>query len=353
MPIIITRNGENAQKVERSSFQSEDRLQQYIHANPDAIPLYEIDEDVRLLILAREFSTSSGPIDALGIDEHGEVYLIETKLYKNSDKRMVVAQVLDYGAALAFDSTDFAEFLISLENHVSRGFNLSLKEKVCDFFGLTDEEYHELLNKVEINLDNGEFSFVVLMDTIDERLKNLIVFINQYSKFDIYGVEVEYYKHQEFEIIIPKLFGAEVKKSVASKSSASQRQTWDEERFFDKLKERLNSSEIATVRRVYSFAQRTADIIKWGSGYQKGSFNPVYEKVCPRSIFTVDTTGVLKINQHWMEETPEMLRYRGIIRAKMTAVLGLAQQTSVWAFYKEDWMPHTDEFMKAIEEIIA
>ncbi len=38
----------------------------YIHDNPDAIPLYELKEDVRLLISAREFPTESGPIDAVG-----------------------------------------------------------------------------------------------------------------------------------------------------------------------------------------------------------------------------------------------------------------------------------------------
>ena len=135
MPIIITQDGENAKKIERSSFQSEDRLQKYIHDNPESIPIYEIDEDIRLLVLAREFATSSGPIDALGIDENGQVYLIETKLYKNTDKRTVVAQVLDYGAALAHDSNDFGVFMASLEKHVQKGFDTSLKEKVTDFFG--------------------------------------------------------------------------------------------------------------------------------------------------------------------------------------------------------------------------
>jgi hypothetical protein len=48
----------------------------------------------------RAFPTNSGPIDALGINKDGEIYIIETKLYKNPDKRLVVAQVLDYGASL-------------------------------------------------------------------------------------------------------------------------------------------------------------------------------------------------------------------------------------------------------------
>lgn len=352
MPIIITQDGENAKKVERSSFQSEDRLQQYIHANPESIPLYEIDEDIRLLILAREFSSTSGPIDAIGIDEAGRIYLIETKLYKNSDKRRVVAQVLDYGAALAQDSNNFAEFISSLEMEVYKSFGLTMKDKVTDFFGLADEEYEDLLSKIKSNVNSGEFSFVVLMDTIDERLKNLIVFINQYSNFDIYGVELEYYKHEQLEIIIPKIFGTEVPKNVTTSKKWSERRQWDEETFFNKLKENLNKDEINVVREIYEFSSETADRIKWGTGVVKGTFNTVYSKYCPRSIFTIDTTGILKINLHWMEETEEMQIFRDQLRDTVKKVFGLPSQPKIWGFYKEEWMPHKNSFMDTIRELV-
>lgn len=81
--------------------------------------MYEINEDVRLLVLAREFNTNSGPLDAVGIDKEGEIYLIETKLYKNADKRKVVAQVLDYGAALWAHFRKPDEFLTELANHIT------------------------------------------------------------------------------------------------------------------------------------------------------------------------------------------------------------------------------------------
>ena len=76
------------------------RLQDYILNNSEALPLGELRDDLQFLVVAREFSTAVGPIDAVGIDDRGEVYLIETKLYRNADKRRVLAQVLDYGAAL-------------------------------------------------------------------------------------------------------------------------------------------------------------------------------------------------------------------------------------------------------------
>jgi len=53
MAIIISKNGKNAIKLDKSNFGLEDHLQQYIYDNPESIPLYDIKEDIRLLILAR------------------------------------------------------------------------------------------------------------------------------------------------------------------------------------------------------------------------------------------------------------------------------------------------------------
>src|SRR5437016_13336116 len=87
MAIIISQNGANALKVEKATFDKEDFLQRYIYENPNSIPLYDVKEDIQLLIVAREFQTSSGLVDALGLDQDGEIYIIETKLFRNPDKR--------------------------------------------------------------------------------------------------------------------------------------------------------------------------------------------------------------------------------------------------------------------------
>lgn len=219
MAIIISKNGKNAIKVDKSNFGLEDHLQQYIYDNPESIPLYDIKEDIRLLILAREFSTKSGPIDAVGIDKEGEIYLIETKLYKNPDKRIVVAQVLDYGASLWSNYRDFNDFIDQIETHTNKDFNQNLSQRLNDFFGISEEEKKTLLENVRRNLNEGNFKFVVLMDHLHDQLRDLIIFLNNNSEFTVYAVELEYYKHQDFEILIPKLYGAEVKKDLGKATS--------------------------------------------------------------------------------------------------------------------------------------
>ena len=85
--------------VKKADFQKEkleEFLQKSIAENPEIVDLKQLDENIRPLILGTEFDS----IDVLGIDQYGNIYIIETKLFKNPDKRLVVAQVLDYGASL-------------------------------------------------------------------------------------------------------------------------------------------------------------------------------------------------------------------------------------------------------------
>lgn len=219
MSIIVSHNNKNAQRLNKQEFGLEQDIQQYIYDNPDTIPIYEVDSDIRLFVAAREFQTNSGPIDALAFDQNGNIYVVETKLFRNPDKRTVVAQVLDYGASLWRHSTNFEAFIEQLNRHTNKQFNKNFREVFADFFGM--EDISDTFVSISDNLNSGNIKFVVLMDKLHNRLKDLIVYINQNSHFDIYAVEVEYYKHDGFEIIIPKLYGAEVKKEVISKKSSS------------------------------------------------------------------------------------------------------------------------------------
>jgi len=307
MSLIISQNGTNAQRLSPSGFDKEDFLQQYIAANPDAIPVYEIDEDIRLLVLARELGTNSGPIDALGVDQNGNIYLIETKLYKNPDKRTVVAQVLDYGASLWSSSIDFADFTMQLEKHVQKQFDTTLTDKLKDFFGLEDSELDIMMTNIQANLNGGTFKFVVLMDSLHRRLKDLIIFMNRNSQFDIYAVELEYYKHKTFEIIIPRMFGTEVKKEVVStKSSPSGRRTWDENSYVKEVTKNLPSNQAAAVRKLYDWAVKNASEVRWGTGANRGSFSPIFESIWNRSFTSVFSDGSVQINYVFYSENPEL-----------------------------------------------
>jgi len=356
MAIIITKQGKGAKRVDPSPFEKEDHLQKYIYQNPDCIPLYEIKEDIRLLILCREFPTESGPIDALGVDGDGELYLVETKLYKNPDKRLVVAQVLDYGASLWGAGGSFDRFIGTIEEQVGKTFGVGLNQKMKEFFALeADDDVAVLRNNLQNNLNKGNFRFVVLMDKLHSQLRDLIVFINANSRFDIYAVEVEYYKHEGFEIVIPKLFGAEVKKDVAIAPSTATRRKWDEDSFFKDVQQKLDKEDVEIIKTVYEFSKSTADEIKWGTGVVSGSFNPVYAKVSTKSVFTVYSNGQLCVSFPWLNGTEVSERFREQLKAKLESATSLRfpKGTERFAYFPIDkWRKCADGLMRAIQSAL-
>lgn len=355
MAIIISKNGKNAKKIDKSAFEKEDYLQKYIYDNPDAVPLYDIKEDIKLLILAREFSTNSGPIDALGIDKEGEIYIIETKLYKNPDKRTVIAQALDYGSALWKNTDDFGEFINKIDRHVLRVFNISFNQKVKDFFGINDEDLNEIVNNIKNNLDEGNFHFVVLIDKLDDRLKNLILFVNQNSQFDIYAVELEYYKHEEFEIIIPRLYGTEVKKDIGV--SSSRRKEWNKESFFLAVEQNLEKSDAENMKKIYEGFEKISDKIRWGTGTTVGSYAPIINNLAPnRSLLSVFSNGRLDIKFSWFSNDDK----EKALRDKFKTLLDrYVPELKVPENFKDlelrlepkEWIPYTDGILKAFEEL--
>lgn len=353
MAIIITKNGKDAQKIEKSGFEKEDMLQQYIHENPESIPLYDIKEDTRLLILAREFETASGPIDALGIDKDGDIYIVETKLYKNPDKRKVLAQQLDYGAALWKQTAAFDEFVQALEVHVRKNFKVGLRDKVGAFFSLPEEAVEDLLDKMRTHLTDGRFRFVVLMDTLDPRLKDLISFVNQNSQFDIFAVELEFYKHEAYEIVIPKLYGAEVKKDIGVRDS--ERRKWDEEGFLTDAQTRLDEAEYGTVKKLFDFSKEAADRITYGTGTVKASANVKFDKVSHRSLYTIWSDGTLSLNFGWLHEG-DAGRYRDEFKKALERLPNISIPEHYQEVFPniplEKWAPVADEFIAIIRELI-
>ena len=234
MSIIISRKGQNAKRLERSVIHQEDYLQQYIDKNGDCIPLHDLKENFRLHILAREFATPRGGcIDLLGIDADGEIYIIETKLAKNADKRRIIAQALDYGAALWGNPADL----------LARAEEQNWRRRMLEFLAGDENALATLLAAVERNAKAGRFWFVILMDHLDDGLRELISFVNRSSQFKVLGVELDFYTHDGFEIVIPKLYGGESANDPTSPTpgGALRKRKWDESSFFAEAGERFGT----------------------------------------------------------------------------------------------------------------
>lgn len=354
MTIIIAQQGMNAQKLEAKAIPRENYLQEFIQANPEALPMDEIREDIRLLVVAKEFDTPSGPIDAIAIDQDGEIYIVETKLYKNPDKRTVLAQALDYGAALWSSEEGAGAVLARLREQANSTLGKKLLSALQEDFGLDDSSSDEVLQALKTNIENGALRFVILMDRLDDRLKNLIRFVNENSRFTVYGVELEFYEFEEHEIVIPKLYGAEVRKEFGS---GSPRRTWNEKEFFEDARSRLDSGMVDAIQKLYEFATETSDLVTWGTGVTVGSFNPKYESISRPALFTAYSDGRLSLNYGGLIKTEVGQKVAKELATGVQRILEIEPPAEFESSYPHmrplDWCPRVDDVISLLGEIVT
>lgn len=348
MAIIISKSGVGAVRVEESGVPKEGYLETYVAANPESLPLSDIKENVRLSVLTRQFPTRSGPIDVLAVDGDGDLYIIETKLFRNPDKRLVVAQVLDYGASLWRSYSDGEVFLTELDELLASDQQGGLNGRLRQTFGLNDEGITTVRESMRQNLRDGNLRFVVLMDALHERLKDLILYLNERSRFSIYAVEMQFYRHEGYEIVIPKLFGAEASKAATPRGG---RGTWDEHSFFEEAK-KLPNDQFAAVEKLYQFAQRSGAEIGWGTGRVRGSFNPRYLKVAGKSLFTVSSNGTLDLNFKWLNRSDAEIAFRDryIACIRQSGITPLPPGCESRFVPVDNWHSRVDEFIRALKQ---
>ncbi|MEE8359221.1 MAG: hypothetical protein V3R82_07415, partial [Candidatus Hydrothermarchaeales archaeon] len=191
MVLIISKKGDATQIVKPKKIGLEEDMQDFIKDHPEVIPFHEIEEGKKILVIIKEFSTNSGPVDAVGIDQEGQIYLIETKLEKNTDKRRVIAQILDYASSM-WKNTTYYDFTTIVDNYLRKEKDSDLDTEILNYFEGTDLK--QIKNSINENISAGHYRLVIVMDRIDDALKDTITFLNTHTDFDIYGIELNYYE---------------------------------------------------------------------------------------------------------------------------------------------------------------
>ncbi|WP_266019677.1 PDDEXK family nuclease [Brucella intermedia] len=137
-------------------------LQALIHERPYILPVSDIEPGFGDIVPgAREVPCGHGFIDNLYLTPSGDIVIVETKLWRNSQmRREVVAQLLDYVAALSRMNYD------AFEAAVSRGQDASARiyDLVRDHPEALDEPL--FVDAVANNLRRGRMLAIVLGDGI-------------------------------------------------------------------------------------------------------------------------------------------------------------------------------------------
>jgi hypothetical protein len=220
-------------------------------------------------------------------------------------------------------------------------------------FQMDDEGLSALYDNLKCNLADGNYKFVVLMDRLHARLKDLIIYITQNSQFDIYAVELEYYNHEELEILIPKIFGAEVKKDKNISSSRT-KTPWNEERLFSALESKLNDEQLRAVRRLYDYSQDKAIDVKWGTGTQYGTYNPIFPDLDQKCPYSIKSNGTLDVHFDVLVGNEKIEAKRDALFRELSKIDDFAiREGDRWKNIPIDkWQDHVDDVIGIMEETL-
>lgn len=288
---ILVRNDREGEwrEMTKKGYSKEAELQQLLMESPDLIPMEEItggQPQVRVFI--PEFGLpGSGASDLIGVDELGNITIVECKLAANPEvKRKVIGQVLEYAAFLW--QTSYEAF----DARVAQKMGNHLAQLVADSVSAEEWSEEDFRREVSSTLAVGNFHLIIAVDTLNEELRRTIEYLNSWgaASIKLYALEARYFADRGLEILVPHLYGAEARRAPGPPKAE-----WDEDRFFRVANEEAPEA-IPLVREIFDFIISEAEIPKFGLGTAHGNLMwraRVSGK--PFTVFSVSTLGGLAL----------------------------------------------------------
>ena len=256
---IYIKDGGNYTAIQTRPVAHEEELQRLFEEHTNLVPS-ELDERC---IAAREFRTPAGDIDHLLVDAQGRLMVIETKLARNTTRREVVAQVIDYASQLYRFGPQ--ELIDEMRRKVGYDFT--------DEWFSSRSEREEFLRAIESNLQNGRLTMAIVMDQADELLKDVVRFINRSTEFTLILAEISVADAGGKEIVTVQVYGDESAEAKTQTDSSSKRRTRPitPDKFAEMLSDKGLSDEGLAFANAMLWAQdQGADVKDQSSGYAIG-----------------------------------------------------------------------------------
>jgi hypothetical protein len=206
---MLMRQGDaEAQLIPETPLPLEKDLHDVLTLHPALLPA----EDLGLgsvVVAGRESSLVSGKADLVLIDEQGHLCLVEVKKAGNPDTRQVVAQLLDYAAALWGQS--LAEFEAGVVRPYLATLGADAPASLIDHLAVLldddgeggEERARFALDRLGQTLETGDFTLVVAAPDVPLGVQRVLEYLNARGQ-RFFAIEVSYFLGPA-ECFVPRL----------------------------------------------------------------------------------------------------------------------------------------------------
>jgi hypothetical protein len=193
--------------VQETELLAEKDLHDVLTTHPGLLPADDLEVG-RTIVVGRESGLESGYADLVLVDAYGQICLVEVKKEGNPDTRRVIAQLLDYAAALwqmsveDFERAVLHPYLRGTGKHDASLPDLAsyvvenLKDTQSDIDDGEDEDDQLTVADFAVNLEqtlaSGHFRLIVAAPSIPPGVEKVIEYLNAQGHL-MYGLEVSFF----------------------------------------------------------------------------------------------------------------------------------------------------------------
>ena len=291
--IAIRRAGETGwSTVESTRYPDEAYLQSLLHDSPFLVPFHEFrDAPPDAVVTLREFwLPGAGSSDLVFVDSDGALTVIECKLATNPEaRRVVLAQVLEYGSALA--GMSYADFNAMASRSLG---NVDLADAMAE--AVDSEEFDETAfrDAVTENLAAGEAELVIAIDQMNPNLRRLLDYVESRSggRLKVFALEIQYHATEGLEALVPQIANPAGQLGRGSQPRGSTTNITVEE-FRSRLKQITDERVRAGALELLGFCEQRAE---WLARGRAGIGFVVSCRGVGRSLLTLEADGGFWIN---------------------------------------------------------
>jgi hypothetical protein len=303
--VVIRNSAQEELVVGETPLPSEADLHDVLTSHPELLPAEDIGMG-RVVVVGQESGLASGYADLVYVDHNGQICLVEVKKEGNPDTRRVVAQLLDYAAALwgksleEFEDDVVRPYFVrlgkpasTLREFLSQEFAVASADEAADELDMSKAaEIESALTEV---LTSGEFRLVVAAPSIPEGVQRVLRYLNSQG-LRLYGLEVSYFKGP-VECFVPRLVVEPPQPGDGDGGPATKRKKWNEDMIVAALEKNHGEVEADIARSIFRWAKERHLIPNFGKGATNGWYWPgLDDEVGQMFPFTLSTYGTILIN---------------------------------------------------------
>ncbi len=204
--VVIREGVEGVERlVEESAVPTEAALHEVLMRHPSLVPAADLGFG-RVVTVGFEASLASGSADLVLLDEDGRICIVEVKKEGNPDTRRVIAQLLDYAAALWGLTTEEFDRAV-LRRKLGEDDPRTLREFIAEELVAEDDDPEDRAERTVEGLGErlrtGDFALVLAAPTIPTGVERVIEYLNARG-FSVYGLEVDYFSG-DVEAFVPRV----------------------------------------------------------------------------------------------------------------------------------------------------